>query len=80
MYQTRESPLIVNNEMWIAWCSHCGNVEQFGRLYRTIGWPYCGRCKVRTQKDPRWPGTPWQWVPPEKDAEGVLRVWLEENI
>lgn len=72
--------MTINSELWIAWCPHCGNVEQYGGLFRNIGWPYCNKCKVITQKDPRWPGTPWVWVPPEKGSEGVLRVWLEESI
>lgn len=55
-------------------------MEQFGQVYRDVGWPFCGRYKVRTQKDPRWPGTAWKWVPPEEGAEGVMRVWHEKEI
>jgi hypothetical protein len=62
---------------WLAWCPTCGNVRHFGKLYRDVGWHYCDRCKVTIGKDPRWPGTPYRWVPPD-DGDGALRVWLEE--
>lgn len=58
--------LFSSRELWLAWCRRCQKGSIYGEVYHQSGWPFCS-C-----------GRRFEWVPPEKNGEGVLRVWDTE--
>ena len=66
--------IIWQKDLWGAWCRKCKVMRWYGGLFHYMGWPYCPACKVTDSKNPEWPGTLYEWVPPMKE-DGMLRVW-----
>jgi hypothetical protein len=67
-------------DLYLAWCRTCKKARYIGRVFRYVGWPYCGDCKITDMNNPQWPGTLLEFVPPLEGNENVLRVWDEEVV